>query len=56
MEFRACGVGFSGFFGVGALYVNIEEKFLSVCCTPNIEAFQRWLCLCIKLLVTLKML
>ena len=26
MGFRACGVGLYGFFGVGALYVNIEEK------------------------------
>ena len=26
MGFRASGVGLSGFFGVGPLYVNIEEK------------------------------
>ena len=24
MRFEACGVGSSGFFGVGALYINIE--------------------------------
>ena len=25
MGFGACGVGLSGVFGVGALYINIEE-------------------------------
>ena len=25
MGVGACGVGLSGFFGVGALYINIEE-------------------------------